>query len=76
MIGMGDDDKSIGTLLLAIGGKKEEKPKEDPYDSVLTICAERFVEAVKAGDVEAVIKELPKLIAVLPSPEFGESEED
>lgn len=76
MIGMGSD-KKIGTLLLAIGGGLKPKEESDPYSDVVKICAERVMEAIKAGDAEMLIKELPKLISVLPSPEFeSESEEE
>jgi hypothetical protein len=81
MIGMGSD-KKVGSLLLAIGGglKADSKPS-DPYRDVVMICAERVIEALKAGDAEMLIKELPKLLSVLPSPEFeseseSEGEED
>jgi hypothetical protein len=76
MIGMGSD-KKVGTLLLAIGGGlKADKEKSDPYRDVVMICAERVMEAIKAGDAEMLIKELPKLMSVLPSPEFESEEED
>jgi hypothetical protein len=75
MIGMGSD-KKIGSLLLAIGGGlKPDAEKSDPYRDVVKICAERVLEAFKSGDAEMLIKELPKLLSVLPSPEF-ESEEE
>jgi hypothetical protein len=75
MIGMGSD-KNVGTLLLAIGGGLKAKEKEDPSASIVNICAERVMQCIKEGDTEGFIKELPKLLAILPSPEFDESEED
>lgn len=79
MIGMGSD-KKIGTLLLAIGGGLKPKEESDPYADIVNICAERVLEAIKMGDAKMLIKELPKLMSVLPSPEFeaeeGEEEED
>lgn len=77
MMGM-SDDKNVGTLLLAIGGgiKPKESEKEDASESVLSICAERVMECIKAGDTEGFIKELPKLLALLPSPDFSNSEYD
>lgn len=76
MIGMGSD-KKVGSLLLAIsGGIKSNKEQSDPYRDVVMICAERVMEAIKAGDAEMLIKELPKLLSVLPSPEFEESESE
>lgn len=80
MMGMGSD-KKMGSLLLAIGGglKAEPKEKSDPYADIVQLCAERVMEAIKAGDAKALIAELPKLIAVLPSPEFeseSEGEDD
>ena len=77
MIGMGSD-KKVGALLLAIGGglKPKEGPKSDPYSDIVTLCAERVMEAFKQGDAQMLIRELPKLLAVLPSPEFEEDEEE
>lgn len=77
MIGMGND-KKVGSLLLAIsGGMKPEGKKQDPYQEIVSLCAERVIEAIKSGDAEMLIKELPKLLNVLPSPEFEmEDEED
>jgi hypothetical protein len=76
MIGMGND-KKVGTLLLAIGGGLKPKvEKEDPAASIVNICAERVMECIKEGDVQGFIKELPKLLAILPSAEFGEEEGD
>lgn len=74
MIGMGSD-KKIGTLLLALGGGLKPKPAEDPASSVVTICAQRVLEAISSGDADMLIKELPKLLAVLPSAEFNDDEE-
>lgn len=77
MIGMGSD-KKVGSLLIAIGGglKPKDGPKKDPYGDIVTLCAERVIECFKNGDAEGLIKELPKLLSVLPSPEFGESESE
>ena len=76
MMGMGSD-KKVGSLLIAIGGglKPKAEPKSDPYADIVTLCAERVIDAFKAGDAQMLIKELPKLLAVLPSAEF-ESEDE
>lgn len=75
MMGMGSE-KKVGSLLLAISGGLKPEKKEDPYGDVVNICAERVIEAFKAGDAQMLIKELPKLLAVLPSAEFESEEED
>jgi hypothetical protein len=75
MMGMGSD-KKVGSLLIALsGGMKAKEGPKDPYSDIVSICAERVIEAFKANDPEMLIKELPKLLAVLPSPEF-ESEDE
>lgn len=69
MIGMGSDKRKIGAMILALSPKKETEPAEDEYSAMVKLTAERVIAAFKAGDAEMLIKELPKLLNCLPSPE-------
>ena len=76
MIGMGSE-KKVGTLLLALGGGlKADAKKEDPYSDMVVLQAERVLECIKSGDAQAFLKELPRLLNVLPSAEMEDSYED
>lgn len=75
MIGMGSE-KKIGTMLLALGGGVKSEAKADPYSDLVMLQAERVLEAIKSGDANAFLKELPRLLNVLPSAEMSDEYED
>lgn len=76
MIGMGSE-KKVGTMLLALSGSmKKDEPKSDPYSDLVVLQAERVLEAIKSGDANAFLKELPRLLNVLPSAEMSDEYDD
>lgn len=75
MMGMGSE-KKIGSMLLALSGGLKPEKKADPYSELIVLQAERVLEAIKSGDAQMFIKELPRLLNVLPSAEMSDEYED
>jgi hypothetical protein len=70
MMGMGSDQKKLGSMLLALSVPKEkEMEKEDEFTAMVKLTAKRVMQAIKENDVEMFISELPKLLNNLPQPE-------
>lgn len=70
MMGMGSDNKKLGSMILALSLPKEkETEKEDDFTAMVKLTAKRVMQAIKENDVEMFISELPKLINNLPQPE-------
>jgi hypothetical protein len=68
MMGMGSDQKKLGSILLAMTPKKEMEEKDD-FAEMVKLTAKRVMQAIKENDVEMFISELPKLLNNLPQPE-------
>jgi hypothetical protein len=75
MMGMGSDKRKIGAMILALAPKKNAEPAKDEYAEMVKMTASKVIEAIKSGDAEMLIKELPKLLNNLPQPEV-EFEDD
>lgn len=75
MMGMGSDKRKIGAMILALAPKEKPEPAEDEYAMMVKMTASKVIEAIKSGDAEMLIKELPKLLNNLPQPEV-EFEDD
>jgi len=69
MMGMGSDQKKLGSILLAMSPKEDEEKKDD-FAEILKLTAQRVMDAIKQNDVEMFMSELPKLINNLPTPEI------
>jgi hypothetical protein len=72
MIGMGNDNKKIGALILALKGPEQMKAPEVDPEEMLELCAKRVLAAIQANDAELLIAELPKLLRNLPEPEYAD----
>ena len=69
MMGMGSDQKKLGSILLAMSPKEDMEEKDD-FAEILKLTAQRVMDAIKQNDVEMFMKELPKLLNNLPTPEI------
>lgn len=69
MMGMGSDKRKIGAMILALAPKEKPEPARDEFAEMVKMTAEKVIEAIKSGDAEMLIQELPKLLNNLPQPE-------